>query len=88
MEPITQDNARITICKHLFCCNCIETVILTQQKCPMCRTALSSAKSALVTPAQEGTDLDGDSLDDLNEKSSKLEALLTILEGVSSSNLV
>jgi SWI/SNF-related matrix-associated actin-dependent regulator of chromatin subfamily A3 len=82
MESITNDNARITICKHFFCSNCIETIIQTQEKCPLCRTYLPSAERALVKPGREISDSEENSLADLSETSSKLEALLTILEGI------
>src|SRR5579862_7493931 len=59
MDILSQDSTRITICKHIFCQNCIETVIQTQQKCPMCRTELSSPEKCLVAPAvKEETDDD------------------------------
>src|SRR5579859_4632911 len=86
MDILFQDSARITICKHIFCQNCIETVIQTQQKCPMCRTELSSPEKCLVAPAvKEETDDDdqeeGNSLANMGESSSKLDGLIHILEG-------
>ena len=82
MDVINETVARITICKHIFCQNCIETVIAKQQKCPLCRTVLSSPDKALVGPVQ-GTseEKDSDSLDKMGETSSKLDVLLQILEG-------
>ena len=66
--------------------NCIETVIQTQKKCPMCRTALESPHKCLVAPAVETKPEDedeiGNSLNSMGESSSKLEALIHILEGL------
>src|SRR5579859_7655535 len=86
MDILSEDSARITICKHIFCQNCIETVIRTQQKCPMCRTELSSPEKCLVAPAvkAESDDDDqeeGNSLANMGESSSKLDGLIHILEG-------
>jgi len=49
----------------------------------MCRTDLPSAERALVAPAQESDkeDEDPNSLATMGESSSKLDALLHILEG-------
>ena len=65
--------------------NCIETVIRTQQKCPMCRTQLSSPEKTLVAPAVEGMEEgeEGNSLRNMGESSSKLDALIKILGGIS-----
>lgn len=85
MDIIFSETARITICKHIFCMNCIETVIRTQQKCPMCRTQLSSPEKCLVAPAVEVKQEDeneGNSLKNMGESSSKLDALVRILEGL------
>lgn len=85
IELLDKTTAKITICKHIFCTNCIETVIQGQQKCPMCRAALSSVEKALVAPASEDAgahDEDShDSLENMSERSSKLDALLHILQG-------
>src|SRR5207237_9068000 len=87
LDLISQDSTRITICKHILCQNCIETVIRTQQKCPMCRTELSSPEKCLVAPAVKAeTDDDddheeGNSLANMGESSSKLDGLIHILEG-------
>ena len=85
MEIVDKTTAKITICKHIFCTNCIETVIQGQQKCPMCRTVLPSTEKTLVSPAAEDAGPHGeeneDSLEDMGQSSSKLDALLHILQG-------
>ena len=87
MDVVDNNTARITICKHIFCANCIETVIQQQHKCPMCRTDLPSVEKTLVAPAQESDkeDEDPNSLGNMGESSSKLDALLHILESPHSS---
>jgi SWI/SNF-related matrix-associated actin-dependent regulator of chromatin subfamily A3 len=82
MDVVDNTTARITICKHIFCANCIDTVIQQQHKCPMCRTDLPSSEKALVAPAQESDKEDDDpnSFANMGESSSKLDALLQILE--------
>jgi hypothetical protein len=86
MDVIENNTARITICKHVFCSNCIETVIMKQQNCPMCRTALPSAEKCLVAPAQETREEeDPNSLENMGESSSKLDVLLRILDGAAAS---
>jgi SWI/SNF-related matrix-associated actin-dependent regulator of chromatin subfamily A3 len=75
--------AKITICKHIFCTNCIETVIQGQRKCPMCRTALPSAEMALVSPAAEDAAPQQEhenAFARMGESSSKLDAMLHILQ--------
>jgi SWI/SNF-related matrix-associated actin-dependent regulator of chromatin subfamily A3 len=86
MDVVDNNTARVTICKHIFCANCIETVIMRQQKCPLCRTDLSSAEKCLVAPMQETRDEeDSDSFANMGESSSKLDALLQILDGAAHS---
>ena len=87
MDVVDNTTARITICKHIFCMNCIETVIQQQHKCPLCRTDLPSSDRALVAPVQESDkeEEDSNSLANIGESSSKLDALLHILEGPNSS---
>ena len=83
METVDKTTAKITTCKHIFCTNCIETVIQGQRKCPMCRTALPSAEKSLVSPAAEDAtpqEDDGDSFAKMGESSSKLDAMLHILQ--------
>ncbi|RMZ83673.1 hypothetical protein DV738_g1016, partial [Chaetothyriales sp. CBS 135597] len=76
----------ITACSHSFCRTCIERVIATQAKCPMCR-ALLPKPELLVEPgaqmgeADEEVDIDGDT-DTLS--SSKIEALVQLLKASSS----
>ena len=84
MDVVGYGSARITICKHVFCQNCIETVINKQHKCPICRTDLPSPEKTLVAPINEheGGEEDQDSLENMNESSSKLDALLHILDGI------
>ncbi|KIW20513.1 hypothetical protein PV08_01088 [Exophiala spinifera] len=70
----------ITSCAHVFCRDCIERVITTQQKCPMCRAPLAE-KEKLVEPAAgigEGDECDMDI--DPDTSSSKIEALIKLLK--------
>ena len=76
LEPL--HDPVITACAHSFGYSCIERVIETQHRCPMCR-AEPLEIDTLVRPAIElgesaETDLDIDST------SSKVEALITILK--------
>ena len=80
--PICLDNLHdpvITACAHVFGYECIERVIDTQHRCPMCR-AEPLDLDTLVRPA---VDL-GESVDQLDidpdTTSSKIEALLEILK--------
>jgi len=82
MDVIDSAMARITICKHIFCSACIERVINQQQKCPICRTVLPTPEKSLVAATQESTQDDSESLNNMGESSSKLDALLHILEGM------
>jgi SWI/SNF-related matrix-associated actin-dependent regulator of chromatin subfamily A3 len=85
MDVIDNTSARITVCKHIYCANCIETVIRQQQKCPLCRTALPSPEKTLVAPSQEIQEQEDnpDLFASMGESSSKLDALLQILKGTS-----
>ena len=74
MDPMA--DPVITACTHCFCFPCIEKVIEIQKKCPCCRAELEST-AKLVKPLEE-KDLDLDV--DIEENSSKVEALLTILQ--------
>ncbi len=83
--PICLDglhNPVITACAHVFGTECIERVIETQHRCPMCRAEPLELDS-LVRPA---VDL-GESSDlpdiDTDTSSSKVEALLSILKASS-----
>jgi SWI/SNF-related matrix-associated actin-dependent regulator of chromatin subfamily A3 len=68
----------ITACKHVFGYDCIERVINEQHKCPMCRNHLASV-DLLVHPAREA-DMEEDQDLDTDTKSSKTEALMSILK--------
>ncbi|KAI9667568.1 MAG: hypothetical protein M1821_000384 [Bathelium mastoideum] len=69
----------ITTCAHIFCNGCIERVIDTQHKCPMCRAELQDTE-VLVKPARDlGEEAPlQEPVDD--STSSKIEALLHILK--------
>jgi SWI/SNF-related matrix-associated actin-dependent regulator of chromatin subfamily A3 len=76
--PICMDTMTdpiITACTHCFCFPCIEKVIEMQKKCPCCRAELESTAKLVKPPVEKGLDLDVD----IEESSSKVEALLTIL---------
>ena len=81
IETLTLDKSPvITHCAHAFCRECIARVIQTQGKCPMCRADLDESK--LVEPAQldeEEEDEDSGEID-TEDSSSKVEALLQILQ--------
>lgn len=64
----------ITNCKHVFCRACITKAIQIQQKCPMCRNALT--EDCLLEPAPEGK---FDDNFDTDTQSSKTEAMLQIV---------
>ncbi len=66
----------ITACAHTYCFACIERVICTQHKCPMCRADLPSA-ARLVRPAKEAP---ARPHIDIDTSSSKIEAMLAILK--------
>ncbi|KAI4183547.1 MAG: hypothetical protein LQ346_006301 [Caloplaca aetnensis] len=67
----------ITACAHTFGYSCIEKVIETQHRCPMCRAEPIEVEK-LVRPAVElGESAETDI--DINTSSSKVEALLKIL---------
>lgn len=70
----------ITACAHAFCRDCIERVIETQHKCPMCRAALVSNEQ-LVEPAAGMGEGDETALDiDPETSSTKIEALVKVLK--------
>ena len=72
-------NPVITTCAHVFGNECIERVIETQHRCPMCRVEPLEIDS-LVRPAVELGET-ADQLDiDIDTSSSKVEALLEILK--------
>ncbi|KAH0173538.1 SNF2 family DNA-dependent ATPase domain-containing protein, partial [Aureobasidium melanogenum] len=69
----------ITPCAHVFGRECIERVIETQKKCPMCRAELKD-NSVLVQPANDFGDEAKDESIDFDASSTKLEALIDILK--------
>ncbi|KIW97302.1 uncharacterized protein Z519_02694 [Cladophialophora bantiana CBS 173.52] len=74
------NNPVITACAHTFCRGCIERVIETQHKCPMCRAALQN-REQLVEPAAGIGESDEVDLDiDPEITSTKIEALVKILK--------
>lgn len=73
----TLHNPVITACKHVFGFECIERVISEQHKCPLCRAALRDVEQ-LVHPAVEQNGGEDEDID-INTKSSKTEALMSIL---------
>ncbi|KAI1622935.1 SNF2 family N-terminal domain-containing protein [Exophiala viscosa] len=81
--PVCLDSLKspvITGCAHTFCRGCIERVIETQHKCPMCRAELLD-KEKLVEPAAGIGEGDEPDLDiDPENTSSKIEALIKVLK--------
>ncbi|KAL8937424.1 MAG: hypothetical protein Q9216_004435, partial [Gyalolechia sp. 2 TL-2023] len=76
LEPL--HDPVITACAHTFGYSCIEKVIETQHRCPMCR-AEPLAIESLVRPAVDfGESAQGDI--DIDTTSSKVEALIKILK--------
>lgn len=69
-------NPVITACKHVFGQECLERTIELQHKCPMCRAVLAD-NDCLVHPAEE-ENVDDETID-TDTKSSKTEALMSIL---------
>ncbi|KAF2854582.1 hypothetical protein T440DRAFT_441724 [Plenodomus tracheiphilus IPT5] len=87
----TYEDPVITKCAHVFCLNCIDRVIETQHKCPMCRAELDTTASTTVKPTQKKSLLSGApptlTQEQLADKASleknmstKVEALLDILK--------
>ena len=72
-------NPVITACAHAFGYECIERVIETQHRCPMCRAEPLELET-LVRPAVELGESSEQSDIDVNTSSSKVEALLEILK--------
>lgn len=80
LEPL--HNPVITACAHVFGNECIERVIETQHRCPMCR-AEPLETSSLVTPAVElGESAQTIAAEDIDPEasSSKVEDLIHILQ--------
>ena len=72
LEPL--HSPTITSCKHVFGGECIERVIETQHKCPLCRLSLDRAEDLVRLPEEVAPPrFDADS------SSSKIEALLNVL---------
>lgn len=73
-------NPVITACSHVFGYECIERVIETQHRCPMCRAEPLELES-LVRPAVDLGETSEQNLDiDFDTSGSKVEALLGILK--------
>ena len=75
-------NPVITACAHVFGSDCIERVIETQHRCPMCRAEPLELES-LVKPAVDLGETSDRKNIDIDTSSSKVEALLSILKASS-----
>ena len=75
-------NPVITACAHVFGSDCIERVIETQHRCPMCRAEPLELES-LVKPAVDLGETSDRKDIDIDTSSSKVEALLSILKASS-----
>ena len=75
-------NPVITACAHVFGSECIERVIETQHRCPMCRAEPLELES-LVRPAVDLGETSDQPDIDSDTSSSKVEALLSILKASS-----
>jgi SWI/SNF-related matrix-associated actin-dependent regulator of chromatin subfamily A3 len=71
-------NPVITACKHAFGQECIERTIELQHKCPMCRAELADKNCLVHAKVEESIGEDPDI--DVDTKSSKTEALMSILK--------
>ena len=83
--PICLENLHnpvITACAHVFGSECIERVIETQHRCPMCRAEPLELES-LVRPAVDLGETSDQPDIDTDTSSSKIEALLSILKASS-----
>jgi SWI/SNF-related matrix-associated actin-dependent regulator of chromatin subfamily A3 len=83
--PVCMDTMRepvITACSHAFCTECIERVIETQHKCPMCRAELADNKTLVQPSAGLGESRGEDAVLEIDPEttSSKTEALIQILK--------
>ena len=72
-------NPVITACAHVFGYECIERVIETQHRCPMCRAEPLELKNIIQPAASLGEGTDILPLD-IDTSSSKTEALISILK--------
>jgi SWI/SNF-related matrix-associated actin-dependent regulator of chromatin subfamily A3 len=80
LEALQGHGPVITHCAHAFGADCINRVIETQHKCPMCRAELED-ETCLVQPAAGLGESNSDQMDvDIDTSSSKIEALLSILK--------
>ncbi len=80
--PICLDNLHnpvITACAHAFGYECIERVIETQHKCPMCRAELLDLDSLVRPTVEMGESAEQEDID-VDTTSSKVEALMEILK--------
>ena len=75
-------NPVITACAHVFGSDCIERVIETQHRCPMCRAEPLELES-LVRPAVDLGETSDQPDIDSDTSSSKVDALLNILKASS-----
>ncbi|GAB7349270.1 hypothetical protein MBLNU459_g8418t1 [Dothideomycetes sp. NU459] len=71
-------NPVITHCAHIFGEECISRIVDTTHKCPLCRAELKD-QTVLVQPAHEYGDESKDDELDVKSSSTKLEALISIL---------
>ena len=78
LEPL-QDPV-ITACAHSFGYACIEKVIETQQRCPMCRAEPLEIDSLVRPPIEHGESAENEADIDIETTSSKIEALIKILK--------
>ncbi|KAL1304071.1 hypothetical protein AAFC00_000506 [Neodothiora populina] len=79
LEALSLHEPVITPCAHTFGRKCITRVITTQQKCPMCRAALMSEADLLEPRHEYGDGDDGEGSTVVEGSSTKLDALLKIL---------
>lgn len=89
-ESLTErdKNPVITACAHTFCRDCIERVINTQHKCPMCRAELPTT-DLLVSPAANfgESSLEENLNIDPEQSSSKIEAIMALLNSTAKDQL-
>lgn len=81
--PVCMDTIRspvITACAHAFCTDCIEKVIETQHKCPMCRAELPDSRILVQPSSGFGEGEEEDVEVDPQVTSSKIEAMIQILK--------
>ena len=76
LEALSNRDPVITACTHAYCFACVERVIETQHKCPLCRAKLDTMSQVLRLP-QESESKQPEF--DIKVSSTKVEALLQIL---------